>query len=93
MEIALSMEAAQKSAHTLYSAETPQLLKVDDQRWKTTKKPTKAEEEKPCYRCGKTGMAPAVVGLEKPNVFIVGNWGMSQWSVRAGKSNQEARLT
>ena len=47
MEIALSLEAAQKSAHTLHSSEAPQLLKVDRQ-WKTMKKPIKADEEKPC---------------------------------------------
>ena len=45
------MEAAQKSLHTLHSAEAPQLLKVDG-LWKTINKPIKTEEKKPCYSCG-----------------------------------------
>ena len=74
MEIALNLEAAEKSEHTLHSAETPQLLKMD-RRWNTTKKPTKAEEEKPCYCCVKMGHGPTSCGFREPNVFIVGNWG------------------
>ena len=90
MEKALSLEAAQKSAHTLHNAEAPQLLKVD-RHWKITRKPSKTKKKRShATAMVKRGTAPAVVVLEKPSVFIVGNWGMSGASARARKGNQEA---
>ena len=74
MEIALSLEAAQKNAHTLKGAEAPQLLKMD-RRWKTTRKPIKTEEEKPCYRCGKTGHGPSSCVFREAKCFNCGKLG------------------
>ena len=74
MEIALSLEAALKSAHTLHSSEAPQLLKVD-QRWKTMKKPIKTEEEKTCYHCGKMGHGPSSCGFREAKCFNCGKLG------------------
>ena len=74
MEIALSLEAAQKSVRTLHSAEAPQLLKVD-RWWKTMKKPIKTEEEKPSYHCSKTGYGPSSCGFREAKCFNCGKLG------------------
>ena len=85
MEVALSLEAAQKNVQTLRGSEVPQLHKLDRRR--PTEKKSPKEGEKPCYCCSRVGHAPNACGFRQAKYFNCGKSGHIA-SVCRGKKKQ-----
>ena len=87
MEVALSLEAAQKNVQTLRGSEVPQLHKLDRRR--PTEKKNPKEGEKPCYRCGRAGHAPNACVFRQAKCFNCGKSGHVASVCRSKKKQTE----
>ena len=90
MEVALSLEAAQKNVQTLRGSEVPQLHKLDRRRPTEKKSP---KERSHATAAGGRGTPLMPVGLDKPSASTAVKVGTLLASAEVRKSRQQQTIT